>query len=265
MPTPADLSERHASAACPPTEPPYFSAASSPLGEKGIILAHPGNYGPLTAFDANTGEVKWTAGSNGFFASPIAVTLGGLRQIVTATQDSIIGVSLDGTVLWRSPWDGRGGSTTPVLYNDMILISALDKGVAAIRPILRGDTWTADTVWHTKDVSMYISNPVVVDDTVFGSSRRNRSQYFALDAKSGEVLWLGQPREADNTAFVKAGDLIFLLNDDAELIVAKASRSAFEPIVRYTVADSATWAQPTISGHRIFIKDVSTLTLWTID
>ena len=68
-----------------------------------------------------------------------------------------------------------------------------------------------------------------------------------------------------NAAVVKAGDLLFLLNDDGELIVARASRSRFEPIVRYIVADSATWAQPTISGNRIFIKDVTSLSLWTFD
>jgi hypothetical protein len=33
----------------------------------------------------------------------------------------------------------------------------------------------------------------------------------------------------------------------------------------YTVADSATWAQPVISGNRVLIKDVSSLTLWTLD
>jgi hypothetical protein len=49
------------------------------------------------------------------------------------------------------------------------------------------------------------------------------------------------------------------------LIVAKSSRTAFEPIKRYTVADSATWAQPAISGNRVFIKDASSVALWTVD
>ena len=43
----------------------------------------------------------------------------------------------------------------------------------------------------------------------------------------------------------------------AELIVARASRVAFEPLKRYTVADGATWAQPAISGERIFVKDTA--------
>src|SRR5689334_132106 len=57
-----------------PAEAPYFSAASSPAGYDGLILAHPGNYEPLTAFDGATGAVKWRVGDGGFFASPIVVT-----------------------------------------------------------------------------------------------------------------------------------------------------------------------------------------------
>jgi hypothetical protein len=46
--------------------------------------------------------------------------------------------------------------------------------------------------------------------------------------------------------------------------VARASRAGFEPIARYAVADSPTWAQPAISGNRFFVKDVGRLTLWTV-
>jgi outer membrane protein assembly factor BamB len=248
-----------------PPEHPFFGAASSPLGEKGLVIVHPGNYGPLTAFDSSTGAIRWTAGGDGFFASPIIIDLGGTRQIVSATQDSIIGVGLDGRVLWRYPWEGGGGSTTPVQHDDTIIVSALDKGVTALRPTMRAGQWVVETRWETRDVSMYVSNPVVIADTLFGLSHRARGQLFALDANTGAVLWLGQPREAENTALVKTDALLFLLNDDAELIVAKPSRSGFEPLVRYTVADSATWAQPTISGNRIFVKDVTSLSLWTFD
>ena len=111
---------------------------------------------------------------------------------------------------------------------------------------------------------MYLCNPVVIGDALFGLSTRNSGQFFALDAKTGTVLWLGQPRQATNTAVVKAGNLLFLLDDDAELIVARGSRTGFEPLKRYIVADSATWAQPAISGNRVFVKDVASLTLWTL-
>jgi outer membrane protein assembly factor BamB len=247
-----------------PPEHPFFSAASSPVVEGDVVFAHPGNYGPLTAFNVHTGEIKWTAGDDGFFQSPLMATLAGIRQVITVTQAQVIAVSAgDGEVLWRYPWPGGEGGTMPVLHGDTVIVGGLNAGVAAFKPTRRDGKWFAETVWATKDVTMYLSNPVVIGDTLVGLSHRASGQFFALDAKTGRVLWLGQPREATNTAIVKAGDLLFLLNDDGELIVARSSRIEFEPLKRYTVADSPTWAQPAISGDRVFIKDVSSLTLWT--
>jgi len=62
-----------------------------------------------------------------------------------------------------------------------------------------------------------------------------------------------------------AGDTLFLLSNDADLIVAKASRSSFEERKRYTVAKSPTWAHPRIGNSGILIKDAETLTLWRIE
>jgi len=130
---------------------------------------------------------------------------------------------------------------------------------------VREGAWAAEPVWGTKEVPMYVTNPVAARGMLFGMSTRSRGQFFAVDVKNGSVLWTGPPREAENTAIVKAGERLFLLKDDGQLIVANASRSGFEPVARYTVADSATWAQPAISGNRIFVKDVTSLSLWTVD
>ena len=174
----------------------------------------------------------------------------------------------DGAVLWQYPWAGEGGgmqAITPIVFGETIIVSSYHMGVTALKPSRRDGKWMVDVVWHTNDVSLFLSNPVLLGDTLFGLSEKASGQFFALDAKTGKVLWLGKPREATNTAVVKAGELLFLLNDNGELIVAKSSRTAFEPLKRYVVADNATWAQPAISGNRIFIKDVSTLTLWTLN
>ena len=254
----------------PPVDPLY-GTAMSPIADRGLVIVHVGghNRGALTAFDANTGDVKWSwTGDGPAYASPIVADLSGTRQVITVTQQNVVGVAVaSGELLWRRPFvtNSTNNAITPILNGDAIIVSAHEKGVTAFRVMKRNDQWVTDTIWKTQEVSMFMSNPVLVRDTLYGLSHRSSGQFFALDASTGKVLWLGQARQATNTAVVKAGDLLFLLNDDAELIVARSSRTGFEALRRYTVADSATWAQPTISGNRMLVKDVSTLALWTLN
>ena len=250
-----------------PNEVPFFSAASSPVGDGSLAITHPGNYGPLTAFEISSGKVAWTSGGDAFFMPPTVVTLEGIRQVVSVTQAAVIGVAAEnGRLLWQFPWaGGRSGGIMPIPYGDKLIVSATTAGVMAISPRLRNGDWIVDKVWETSAIEMYISHPVLVGDTLFGFSRRASGQLFALDARDGHVLWLGEPRFATNVAYARAGDLLFILKDDAELIVAKANSSRYEPVKTYEVADSATWAQPVVSGRRLFVKDVTTLTLWTFD
>ncbi len=255
----------------PAVETLYNNSAMSPLADGSTVVFHVGghNDGALTAFDAETGNVKWNwRGDGPAYASPVIATFNGTRQVITVTQQYIVGVAADtGALLWQRPFANRfsNNAITPVVFEDTILVSAYEQGVLALAPVRRNGTWEVDTRWHTPDVSLFMSNPVVIGETLYGLSQRASGQFFALDARTGKVLWLGTPREATNTAVVRSGDLLFLLNDSAELIVANANRDKFDPLKRYTVADSATWAQPVISGNRIFVKDANFLTLWTVD
>lgn len=253
----------------PAVETLYNNSAMSPIADRGAVIFHVGghNAGALTAFDATTGRVKWSwTGDGPSYASPVLATFQGTRQVIAVTQRYIVGVAADtGALLWQHPFANQfsNNAITPVLFRDTILVSAYEQGIMAISPVQRNGSWEVQTRWQNKEVSLFMSNPVLIGETLYGLSQRASGQFFALDAPTGKVLWLGTPREATNTAVIKSGDLLFLLNDDAELIIARASRSGFQPLKRYTVASSATWAQPTISRDRIVIKDATTLSLWT--
>ena len=106
---------------------------------------------------------------------------------------------------------------------------------------------------------------MIAGNRLFGLSNRNSGQYFSLDAATGKTLWVSEPRQAGNAALSTLGDLTFSLENDGELVVIRNSATAFEPIRRYKVASAETWSQPAFSGNRIFVKDVSSLTLWTLN
>ena len=109
---------------------------------------------------------------------------------------------------------------------------------------------------------MYMNSPVLGDGVVFGLSHRNSGQFFGLDAETGKTLWTTKGREGANAAIVHAGSWLFALTDEAVLIVARKSRTIFDEVKRYTVADSLTWAHPALVAGGVLIKDLETITLW---
>ena len=250
---------------------PLYGTAMSPLVDRGLVIAHVGgnDSGALTAFDANTGETRWSwSGDGPGYASPIVVELAGVRQIVTQTQKYIVGINAsNGGLLWEIPFETEyvQNSVTPVVYKQTLIFSGLDKGVFAINVVLRGHSWATDKVWENPDVSMYLNSPVVSGDFLYGLSHKRKGQFFCLDARTGKTMWTSNGREGDNAAILLAGQFLFLLTDAAELIVARADPKQFEALKKYSVAQSPTWAQAAIIGRRILIKDVSTLALMSLE
>src|SRR6266508_4451736 len=90
----------------PPSQPgPLYHTAMSPLVDRGLAIVHIGshNKGALTAYDVNTGAVKWHWDGDGpGYGSPIVAEFDGTRQVITLTQENLVGVSAStGALLWK--------------------------------------------------------------------------------------------------------------------------------------------------------------------
>ena len=250
--------------------PMFTTHAFSPVVERGLVIFHLGghNQGAITAFDVNTGEVKWSWNGDGpSYGSPIVADFDGTRQIVTLTQAKLVGIDVaTGSLLWERPFVSPNvtNAATPVLVGRTIILSN-GGPLVAVRVAKKDTQWLVEDAWQNADAPFRLSNAVATGDMLFGITTRNMGQYFAVDAKTGQTLWSSEPRQAAQAAIEHGGDFWFSLEDDGELVIARVSRTAFEPLRRYKVADSATWTPPVLSGNRVFIKDVSTLALWTVN
>ncbi len=241
---------------------PTFGTATSPVLDRGLLIVYIGGEktGAITAFDPATGNTKWSwDGDAPAYATPIVVDLNGTRQVVTQSRQNI--VSLDeatGKLLWKIPFTTAYDQNivTPVLYKDTLIFSGLDKGVFAVRVANN----SPQTVWQTKDASMYMNSPVLLGDLLIGFSHLKKGQIFCLDAGTGATLWMGSPRGGDNAAMLASSTTLYSLTSESRLVIAKPTRKGLGEIRQYDVADSPTWAHPVVLSDGFLIKDLKSLT-----
>ena len=255
-------------------ESPLFGAGASPGASPAgdVVLVHLGgpDNGTFAVLDAATGETVWElAGDGPAYVSPTVVEVAGVPVIPTMTEERIIllAARADGRVLWEMPF------TTPYDQNivnpvvlpggEVVIFAGLASPTFAVR--FRGGpdgSLAGETVWQAEDSPFYMSNPVLAGDRLIGFSERNSGQFVALNLETGASIWRSPPRAGENAALLIAGNTVLALTDQAELLVLDAAGSTFQPLRRYEVAPSPTWAHPVPLGNGLLIKDETHLTRW---
>jgi outer membrane protein assembly factor BamB len=242
----------------------FTGTAASPLAEAGFVIVQVGSDvhgGRVIALDPRTGAERWTwTGKGPGYASPIAFTAGGVRQIVTLTEGSIEGIDAKtGAALWSVPFpdDWHENIVTPIWTGTHLIVSGTRQGTHAYTLRPSAGKWQAAPAWTNADVAMYMSTPVLADGVVYGLSSRKKGQIVALDAATGTLKWATEGRAADQASILLTPAHVLLLTTGGELVLARRSPAKYEEERRYTVADSPTWAVPVVLPDGLIVRDAS--------
>ena len=156
---------------------PWYGTAASPVVDGGMVIAHVGGHddGALMAFDAATGAVKWKwKGDGPGYASPIVVELAGKRQVVTQTQQNIVGVAAaTGELLWKIPFHHG-------IHAECRYAIALRRYAHFLRPVQ----------WHPSDSRDHQGNRLAQqrDVDVYARASVADARMFALAAQLPEQV-----------------------------------------------------------------------------
>ena len=256
----------------------FCGTAMSPIRIKEGIVVHTGDDsgGTVTAFEPVTGKEIWTRRISGpGYASPIEIDLHGTRQIVTMTTRSVVALSsAAGELLWEFPFDDEWNENivTPIATRTGLIVSGVRQGTRALAIDKAGPrgpqgsaTWAARQTWHTPDVTMYMSSPVLIDGTLFGHSSKRKGQFVAVNPDDGKILWATEGRGGANASVTAAGKHLLFLTSESELIVAQLDRAAYRELRRYTVASSPTYAHLMVTPDGVYVRDATHLTRWGVN
>jgi len=250
---------------------PRFFASFSPIIVDGMAIAHLGGQGngAIIAYDLASGNEKWRWGDEGpDYGSPVLLTVAGTKQIVTPTEQSIVGINVaDGKLLWKYPFPPARRSynaATPIVGKDVIIVTGGGRGTKGLKIERQGDGFAVKEQWSNPDLATQFNTPVLRDGLLFGLS--NSNNLFCINAQTGQTAWTDTAGRGSRGfgAIVGAGSSLIALTNDSQLIVYKPDGKAYSETKSYKVAETVTNAHPVIAGDRIFIKDQETLTLWTL-
>jgi len=260
---------------------PYFGQAASPLVDGDVCFVHLGGHfrnnepeasgvGAIVALHVADGRELWR--HDGVLpavgASPLICDISGQRHLVFKTLKTILGLNpRNGALLWtipcRIPMDNT--IVTPLIADGRLITSDYDTGISAwiIQPAAK--RWTVRCVWHHRDVSLFMSSPVLAGGLLVGFSHLKKGQLFVLDPGTGAVLWRGVPRSGEHASVVAWGNAALVFMDDGSLVVGKVSRRGFSPDRRYSLGTSGAWAHPAVTNDRIVARDGNRIAAYRIE
>jgi outer membrane protein assembly factor BamB len=251
---------------------PRFFTSMSPIIVDGMAIEHFGGAGngALIAYELAGGNEKWRWGAEGpEYASPVVITVGGTRQIVTLAEKSIVGIgATDGKLLWQLPFvpvRRAYNSATPIVDGATVIYTGAGRGTKAVKIEKQGDGFTTKELWSNADLATQFNTPVLKDGLLFGLSDRNN--LFCINAQTGQTAWTDSTARGSRGfgAIVDAGSCLLVLPNDSEMLVFKPSGKQYEELAKIKVAETPTYAYPVIAGNRIFVKDQDSVALLTVE
>jgi outer membrane protein assembly factor BamB len=250
-------------------EVPKFFTGMSPLISSGVCAVHLGGpqTGQFIAFDLASGNIKWkTAGEGPAYGSPALLTVNGSVQVVFQALTKLVGLNFsDGRLLWEYPTpvgEGRtNNAASPVIDNQRIYFTGLNNGVNAIEIKRQGSVYEINKLWTNPEFSTAYNTPVLKDGFLYGLS--NKSRLFCINAESGKTAWTDETPQQNFGSIVDAGSVMVALSSISNLVVFRPDGAKYSPLAVIKVSDTPVYAQPVLSGNRIFIKDTDSLILYT--
>jgi len=248
-----------------------WGLAESPLVFDGKVVVTPG--GPQTsmvALDATTGKVVWEcrgAGDKPGYASPVLIEWKGLKQIVTAMSESIVGVrASDGKLLWRFPHKVYADENiaTPLFQDGFVIVSGcVRKGTTCLRLEVSGQTCAVKVQWHNPTLDNKQGGLVLADGRIYGyaeAGSRGRP-WVCVDFKTGRDIFRSAPLRSSykypNGSLTYADGMFYLYSDDGKVALARATDRGFVVTGRLRVENpgrNPTWAHPVVCGGRLYLR-----------
>lgn len=229
--------------------------AESVLVSGDWAIFKPGGERCIVALNKRTGEPVWT--SHGFKAGPeysscLAITYGGVPQIVTGTNQGIVAVRAGtGDVLWKNEFAAGNTANCPTpAFGDgyVFWANGYGKGGVCLKLDDRGG---ASQAYTTRDMVCHHGGYIIDNGYIYGN---DDNTWKCLDLKTGEVKW--SERAVGKGSICWADGMLYLFSErNGRAALATCSPAGLEIKGQVKVdGEGPSWAHPTVIGGRLYLR-----------
>lgn len=236
---------------------PDHGVASSPLVVDGLVVVVAG--GPdgrsLVAYDALTGEPRWSGGDAGAgYSSPLVTTLAGVRQIVVFDLRGLTGHDVrTGEVLWTNRWPDRPEKVSqPVVLGNDRLFASMGYGIGGrLVQIVHGPDGGLDArvLWETRRLKAKFTQVVEHDGFLYGL---DEGVLVCLDPSNGERRW--KRGRYGHGQVLLVDDLLLVVAEDGEVVLVDPNPEGLVEVARFAAVKGKTWATPALAGDLLIVR-----------
>ena len=245
-----------------------WGLAESVLVDGQHVICSPGGEGiSMVALDRDTGDTVWICtgvGDKPGYTSPIVVEYQGLRQIITLTSASAIGVHANtGELLWQydHPVKYDVNIVTP-RYDDghVLLFATLARGATKLKLLVDGQKCRVEEVWRTEELDNEHGGVVLVDGYLYGHADGDHKwrHWTCLDAETGKTMYAveGLPVKR-SAALTYAEGMLYLVSDQGTVALAPTDPMGFNIVSQFDLprsGDGPVWAHPVVCSGRLYLR-----------
>ncbi|HSH16505.1 MAG TPA: PQQ-binding-like beta-propeller repeat protein, partial [Verrucomicrobiae bacterium] len=180
----------------------------------------------IVCLDKQTGTVVWQSQHDtAAYAPPIVADLGGRRQVIAFTVESLLAVDrLDGRLLWHVPLKTTFGRhvTTPVVVDGMVMVSSHEFGLIGVRVTADAGVLRASVSWTNKAAAINFASPVAIGSHLYGVGPSK--DLVCIETTTGKTAWTREgfftsSASKAHAGLVVMGSNLLVLTDAGELVL----------------------------------------------